>query len=130
MGSIRIGNLSLAVIVLGQLLFAYLLAASESSRPAEVTSLRIKADAFVAGSWNGIAFVVDDATGFQLRVGTRAEGSELLDGDHIGGFLTGIEDLLNGKRNPQRNSHPTSPAQNLPVFYESVSEVGPHAPDG
>jgi len=71
-------------MVLGQILFACLLAAAESIRSAELDSLRIKADAFIADSWNGIAFVVDDATGFQVRVGTRAEGSDLLDGDHVG----------------------------------------------
>ena len=130
MRSMRICLLSLGVIAVGQILFAWLLVAQESNRPAELDSPRIKADALVAGSWNGIAFVVDDATGFQVRVGTRAEGSDLLDGDHVGGFLTGIEDLLNGKPNPERRVHPPSPAQNLPVFYESVTEVGPHAPDG
>ena len=100
-----------------------------SARPA---SDPIKVDAFVAGSWNGVTFVVDDTTGFQVRVGTRAEGADLLDGDHVGGFLTGIEDLLNGKppQEGRRRAHPPSPAQNLPVFYEAVTEVGPHAPDG
>jgi glycogen debranching enzyme len=130
MSSMRIRRLSLAVIIVGQIFFAGLLAAGDSTHPPPSDSPRIRADAFVAGSWNGIAFVVDDATGFQVRVGARTEGSDLLDGDHVGGFLTGIEDLLNGKPGPERNAHPPSPAQNIPVFYESVTEVGPHAPDG
>jgi glycogen debranching enzyme len=130
MSSVRICRLSLGVTVVGHILFVCLLAVGKSTYPAQLDSSRIKADAFVSGSWNGIAFVVDDATGFQVRVGVRTEGSDLLDGDHVGGFLTGIEDLLSGKSNAESNAHPPSPAQNLPAFYESVTEVGPHAPDG
>jgi len=120
----------LHLVAVWEILFASLFTSGESMSPAHVESLKVDTDALVAGSWNGIAFVIDDATAFQVRFGTRTEGSALLDGDHVGGFLTGIEDLLNTKPNSQRKAHPPSPDQNLPTFYESVTEAGPHAPDG
>ena len=89
--------------------------------------LRVLADAFVSGSWNGILFVVDDATGFQVRVGTRAEGGDLLDGDHGPGFLTGLEERMQDHEARRQVAHP---ARDVPFLYSSVTEVGPHAPDG
>jgi hypothetical protein len=87
----------------------------------------IKADAYVTGSWNGVLFVVDDTTGFLVRIGTRTEGGNYLDGDVINPFLTGIEDLFNDSAKKRRASHPS---RTLPHFYESVTEIGPHSPDG
>ena len=89
--------------------------------------LRVKADAYVTGSWNGIFFVIDDQTGFQVRIGTRTEGGDYLDGDHINPFLTGLEDLFDETAKKKRAFHPS---RSLARFYESVTEVGPHAPDG
>src|SRR5208282_2523321 len=82
---------------------------------------------FVAGSWNGILFVVDDQTGFQVRVGTRTEGGDYIDSDYTKSFLTGLEGLIDEKAKPKRASNPGRTAA---PFYESVTEVGPHAPDG
>jgi hypothetical protein len=90
-------------------------------------ALKVRADAYVAGSWNGIFFVVDDQTGFQVRVGTRTEGGDYLDGDHINPFLTGLEELFDENAKKKRASYP---GRTLARFYESVTEVGPHAPDG
>src|SRR5262245_60224889 len=75
---------------------------------AQPDSGHVKVDALVAGSWNGVTLVVDDKTGFQVRVGTWAEGADLLDGDHVGGFLTGIEDLLAVKPGQEHRTHPPS----------------------
>jgi len=91
------------------------------------TDLDVKADAYVTGSWNGILFIVDDATGFQIRIGTRAEGADFLDGDHANPFLTGLEDLFDESAKKKRANHPS---HTLPHFYEGVTELGPHAADG
>src|SRR5690242_16113710 len=48
---------------------------------------RIRVDALEAGSWNGIAMVVDDQTAFQVRVGAEAEFGDYLDGDNGPDFL-------------------------------------------
>ncbi len=88
--------------------------------------LKVLTDAFVSGSWNGIVFVVDDATGFQVRVGTRAEGGDLLDGDHGPGFLTGLDERMENAEQRRRVAHP---ARDVPFLYNAVTEVGPHAPD-
>jgi len=90
-------------------------------------ALDIKADAYVAGSWNGVLFIVDDAAGFQVRVGTRTEGADFLDGDHANPFFTGLEDLFDDSAKKKRASHPS---HTLPHFYEGVTKLGPHAPDG
>jgi hypothetical protein len=90
-------------------------------------ALDVKADAYVTGSWNGVLFIVDDAAGFQLRVGTRTEGADFLDGDHTNPFLTGLEDLFDESAKKKRANHPS---HTLPHFYESVTKLGPHAPDG
>src|ERR1051325_3166002 len=91
------------------------------------TDLDVKADAYVTGAWNGILFIVDDATGFQIRIGTRAEGADFLDGDHANPFLTGLEDLFDESAKKKRANHPS---HTLPHFYEGVTELGPHAADG
>jgi glycogen debranching enzyme len=93
-------------------------------------SPNVRADAFVAGSWNGILFVVDDVTGFQVLVGSRAEGADLLDGDHAQATLTASVEVVSGKPLEPQQKRDLHPARNLSVFYESVTEVGPHAPDG
>jgi len=94
---------------------------------AKEAPLEVKADAYVTGSWNGVLFVVDDAAGFQVRVGTRAEGADFLDGDHVNPFLTGLEDLFDQSAKKKRASHPS---RTTPHFYESVTKLGPHAADG
>lgn len=89
--------------------------------------LDVKADAYVAGSWNGILFVVDDSAGFQIRVGTRAEGGDFLDGDHSNPFFTGLEDLFDASAKQKRANYP---GRTIPHFYESVTKLGDHAADG
>lgn len=89
--------------------------------------LKVKADAYVAGSWNGILFIIDDSAGFQIRVGTRTEGADFLDGDHTNPFLTGLEDLFDDSAKKKRANHPS---HTVPHFYESVTKLGPHAADG
>src|SRR5271170_130870 len=69
--------------------------------------LNVKADAYVTGSWNGILFIIDDSAGFQIRVGTRTEGADFLDGDHTNPFLTGLEDLFDDSAKKKRANHPS-----------------------
>ena len=41
----------------------------------------LKVGALEAGSWNGIVFIADDGTAFQVRVGAASEFGDFLDGD-------------------------------------------------
>ena len=79
----------------------------------------IKIGAYEAGSWNGIAFIIDNCASFQLRIGMQAEFGDYLDGDISSGYRI-------AGRQPEwsfRALFRTAP------FYYAVSEVGAHAPD-
>jgi len=87
---------------------------------------RIRVDALEAGSWNGIAMVVDDQTAFQVRVGAEAEFGDYLDGDNGPDFLKeSFNSSVAGKRPGQWAPHLRTAS-----LYNSIKEVGPHSPDG
>jgi len=89
-------------------------------------NLRVRMDAFEAGSWNGIVMVVDDRTAFQVRVGAQAEFGDYIDGDNGPDFLKeSFTNSFPGKRPAQWALHLRTAS-----LYNSVKEVGPHAPDG
>jgi hypothetical protein len=86
----------------------------------------MKIDAFEAGSWNGIVFITDDSSSFEIRVGAQAEFGDFIDGDNRDDLLSeNFRKSLGGKRPGQWAQHlRTAP------LYHAVREVGAHAPDG
>jgi hypothetical protein len=99
---------------------------TSSSSAAQENKLRVRVDAFEAGSWNGIVMVVDDQTAFQVRVGAQAEFGDYLDGDNVSDYLEeSFHNSVAGKRAGQWATHLRTAS-----LYDSITEVGPHSPDG
>ena len=70
--------------------------------------------------------VVDDQTAFQVRVGAQAEFGDYLDGDNVSDYLEeSFHNSVAGKRAGQWATHLRTAS-----LYDSITEVGPHSPDG
>jgi len=93
---------------------------ADSGPHAVLENMRV--GALEAGSWNGIVFVIDDATAFQVRVGVATEFGDLLDGDGRVGYRLGSHPLKGKTRTWQ-------PFWREQPLFHSIAEVGAKATD-